>query len=172
MAVAAFAVTEATASFMLLPLVATLIVGAPAAGRLVDAIGAKTVIQGGLACCLTGLMAFGLLALTRASFFGAGALTGLGLAVLLGAPLRYVVMREVAEDQRGAGQGLLTLSLSIGQLAGAALVGGVTTARAGQLSGFQEAYLWIGAGTAIVLVLSTGLKRAVERGGAERATGS
>ncbi len=169
MAVAAFAVTEATASFMLLPLVATLIVGAPAAGRLVDAIGAKTVIQGGLACCLAGLLAFGLFALTRASFFGAGALTGLGLAVLLGAPLRYVVMREVAEDQRGAGQGLLTLSLSIGQLAGAALVGGVTTARAGQLSGFQEAYLWIGAGTAIVLVLSTGLKSAAERSPVDRA---
>jgi MFS family permease len=170
MAVTAFAVTDATASFMLLPLVATLIVGAPAAGRLVDAIGAKAVIQGGLVFCVAGLVGFGVLDLTLPWFFTAGALTGFGLAVLLGAPLRYVVIREVAEDQRGAGQGLLTLFLSIGQLAGAALVGGVTTARAGQLGGYQEAFLWIAAGMSAVGVLSVALKRGAGHAPARRAS--
>jgi len=159
MAVGAFGVSEATASFMLLPLVATLIIGAPTAGRLVDAVGAKRVIQGGLACCCAGLWGFGLLELTLPWFFAAGALTGLGLAVLLGAPLRYVVIREVSADQRGSGQGLLTLSLSIGQLAGAALVGGVTTARAGRLEGYQEALLWLAVGMLIVLLVSGALRR-------------
>ncbi|HSG64805.1 MAG TPA: MFS transporter [Gammaproteobacteria bacterium] len=163
MAVAGLGVAEATASLMLLPLVATLIVGAPVAGRLVDAVGAKKVIQGGLALCIAGLVVFGLAALELTTFFGAGGLTGLGLAVLLGAPLRYVVIREVPDTQRGAGQGLLTLFLSVGQLSGAALVGGVAASRDGAAAGYQAAMLVIGALMLVALVLSTRLRNVVDR---------
>jgi MFS family permease len=159
MAVSGLGVGEATASFMLLPLVGTLMIGAPAAGRLVDAIGSKLVIQGGLLLCIAGLLLFGAVALTLSSFFAAGCLTGLGLAVLLGAPLRYVVIREVPETQRGAGQGLLTLFLSVGQLTGAALVGGVSASQGGDVGGYQRALLTIAALMAIVFLASAGLKR-------------
>jgi MFS family permease len=158
MAVSGLGVAEASASFMLLPLVATLIVGAPAAGRLVDAIGSKWVIQGGLALCIGGLLLFGAVDLTLLSFFAAGCLTGLGLAVLLGAPLRYVVIREVPEKQRGAGQGLLTLFLSVGQLTGAALVGGVSASQGGDATGYQRSLLTIAALMAVVFFASTGLR--------------
>lgn len=158
MAVAGLRVAEATASFMLLPLVATLIIGAPAAGRLVDAIGAKRVIQAGLVFCISGLCVFGLAELTLTSFFAAGALTGFGLAVLLGAPLRYVVLREVPAEQRGAGQGLLTLFLSAGQLTGAALVGGVAASQGAGVAGYQRALLVIAGLMSIVIMLSTALK--------------
>lgn len=158
MAVAGLGVAEATASFMLLPLVATLIIGAPAAGRLVDAIGSKRVIQAGLAFSIGGLAIFGLAELTLPSFFTAGALTGLGLAVLLGAPLRYVVLREVPSEQRGAGQGLLTLFLSVGQLTGAALVGGVAASQGAGIGGYQRALLLIAVVTCAVVLLSTALK--------------
>jgi MFS family permease len=158
MAVSGLGVREATASFMLLPLVATLIVGAPAAGRLVDAVGSRIVIQGGLVLCIAGLLLFGAVPVTLPSFFTAGCLTGLGLAVLLGAPLRYVVIREVPETQRGAGQGLLTLFLSVGQLTGAALVGGVSASASEATAGFQRALLTIAVGMATVLLVSVGLK--------------
>ena len=160
MAVAGLEVAETTASFMLLPLVATLIIGAPAAGRLVDAVGSKRVIQAGLAFSIGGLSLFGLAELTLASFFTAGALTGLGLAVLLGAPLRYVVLREVPSEQRGAGQGLLTLFLSVGQLSGAALVGGVAASQGTGIGGYQRALLVIAILMGAVIVVSTALKRA------------
>ncbi len=158
MAVAGLQVAEATASFMLLPLVATLIIGAPAAGRLVDGIGSKRVIQAGLAFSISGLTLFGLAELTLRSFFAAGALTGLGLAVLLGAPLRYAVLREVPSEQRGAGQGLLTLCLSIGQLTGAALVGGVAASQGPGVDGYQRALLVIALVMCVVIMLSTALK--------------
>ncbi len=145
---------------MLLPLVATLIIGAPVAGRLVDAVGSKRVIQAGLAFCFSGLSLFGLATLTLASFFVAGALTGLGLAVLLGAPLRYVVLREVSSEQRGAGQGLLTLFLSVGQLTGAALVGGVAASQGTGIGGYQHALLLIAVVMCVVILLSSALKNA------------
>lgn len=163
MAVSGLGVAESTASFMLLPLVGTLIVGAPVAGRLVDAVGAKRVIQSGLALCVAGLALYGLAALGIATFFAAGGLTGLGLAVLLGAPLRYVVIREVPDTQRGAGQGLLTLFLSVGQLSGAALVGGVAASQNGAAGGYQQAMLAIGALMLAALALSAGLKSGVDR---------
>jgi len=158
MAVSGLGVPEATASFMLLPLVGTLIIGAPAAGRAVDAVGSKWVIQSGLALCIGGLLLFAVVTLSVPSFFGAGGLTGLGLAVLLGAPLRYVVIREVPEGQRGAGQGLLTLFLSVGQLTGAALVGGVSASQGGDAGGYQHALLTIAVLMALVFVLSFALK--------------
>jgi MFS family permease len=157
MAVTGLGVPEATASFMLLPLVATLIVAAPLAGLLVDRVGAKRVIQVGLAFCITGLLTFGLATLTIRNFFVAGALTGIGLSVLLGAPLRYVVIREVVAGQRGAGQGLLTLFLSVGQLSGAALVGGVAGSQAGA-GGYQRALLVIAGLMAVVISASVALK--------------
>jgi MFS family permease len=166
MAVSGLGVPQATASFMLLPLVLTLIVGSPVAGRLLDSIGAKRVIQLGLLLSVSGLLVFGLPALTRTSFFAAGMLVGLGLSVLLGAPLRYVVIREAPAAERGAGQGLLTMFLSIGQLTGAALVGGVTASRSMAIDAYQTALLLIAALMSAAVVLSVALKsEATQRGG-------
>ena len=58
-----------------------------------------------------------------------GALVGFGMSALLGAPLRYIALQEAGESRRGAGQGLLTLCVSIGQLVGAAMIGGVVGSR-------------------------------------------
>ena len=158
LAVAGLGVAPATASLMLLPLVLTLIVGAPTAGALLDRIGAKKVIQGGLLLTLAGLLAFGWPTLSRWSFYGAGACVGFGLSGLLGAPLRYVFIQEAGEERRGAGQGLLTLCLSIGQLIGAALVGAIAAASAaGEVAGYQDAMLSASVFTALALVASVAL---------------
>lgn len=158
LAVSGLGVEPATASLMLLPLVSTLIVGAPTAGALLDRIGAKRVIQGGLLLTLIGLMIFGVPTLSRLSFYGAGACVGFGLSGLLGAPLRFVFIQEAGEARRGAGQGLLALCLSVGQLIGAALVGAIAAAStAGAVAGYQDAMLGVGVFTAIALLASAAL---------------
>lgn len=165
----AFAVTglqvpETTASFMMLPLVLALIVGAPAAGRLADEFGPKRIIQAGLVMTASGLLVFGLAVLTRASFFTAGVLVGLGLSALM-APLRLVVIREVSEAQRGAGQGLLVTCLGIGRLTGAAMVGGIAASGADQSTGYQDALLFAAGLLGVATIVSVALKGVSTAGG-------
>ena len=159
LAVAALGVEDTTASFMLLPLVLAMIVGAPVAGALLPSRGARQIIQAGLALVVCGLLVFGLPALTTGTFYLAGALVGIGLSGLLGAPLRYLVIRETPQAQRGAGQGLLTLCLSIGRITGAAALGGFAASAQGAAAGYRTALLTVGVLIGLLILLSFRLKR-------------
>jgi len=159
LAVRAFDVDAATASFMMLPLVAALIVGAPTAGLLLDRVGARPVVQLGLTLTVVGLLLFALAAPTTRSFYAAGACVGLGLSGLLGAPLRYIAIAEAGEAHRGAGQGLLTLFLGVGRIAGAALIGGVAAAAQDELSGHKAALLCLALAGVVAIGLSWVLRR-------------
>lgn len=156
-AVIALHVQPATASFMMLPLVLALIVGAPAAGQSLDRFGARPVIQVGLALTVTGLVLLAVPPLTSAGFYAGGACVGFGLAGLLGAPLRYITLREAGESRRGAGQALLTLSLGIGRLVGAAVIGGVAASGASTLEGYRDALFSVAVACAAALLLSFAL---------------
>lgn len=163
-AVAAFGVQAAEASLMMLPLVLTLTVGAPLAGHLLDRAGARIVVQGGLVLTIAGLVLFAWLPLTLTSFYAAGAAIGFGLSGLLGAPLRYVTLQEAGAERRGAGQALLTVFLSVGQLAGAAIIGGVAGSASTELGGYRHALLVVAAACVAALVLSAALHGRVSAG--------
>jgi len=154
LAVSSLGVGEATASFMLLPLVVALAIGSPTAGRVLDALGSRIVVVAGLALTAAGLFVFGAASTSLAGFIVASALTGLGLSALLGAPLRYILLREADEADRGASQGLLTVFTSVGQLVGGALVGAVAASSAG---GFPRALTVLAVVMAVMLVPSFGL---------------
>jgi EmrB/QacA subfamily drug resistance transporter len=164
-AVLGLGVDASAASLMMLPLVLTLTVGAPVAGRLLDRAGARVVVQSGLALTIVGLALFAFLPLDTTSFYLAGAAIGFGLSGLLGAPLRYITLQEAGTERRGAGQGLLTLFLSIGQLIGAAAIGGVVASSASELGGYKQALLAVAAACCIALMLSMALRGRV---GADR----
>jgi hypothetical protein len=66
-------------------------------------------------------------------------------------------MQEAGASQRGVSQGLLTLFLSIGQLLGAAIVGGLVASASGTVQGFQHAMLVLASGCAIAFLLSRAL---------------
>lgn len=157
-AVLNFGVDAATASLTMLPLVLTLIVGAPLAGRLLDHIGARTVVQIGLALTFAGLLLFALLPLDWPSFYLSGGLVGFGMSALLGAPLRYIALQEAGESRRGAGQGLLTLCVSVGQLIGAALVSGIVGSASAALPGYRQSLLTVAFACAGALMLSAALR--------------
>jgi MFS family permease len=103
----------------------------------------------------------------------ASVLLGLGLAVLLGAALRYVLLNETAASERAAAQGLLTVTMGVGQLLGAVLVGLIAASAALPLDGYARAFLSIGLLMALLTLAALGLRdRAAERQRAlEMATG-
>jgi MFS family permease len=159
-----FGVSSSAASLMMLPLVLTLAVGAPIAGQMLDRNGARPVIQSGLMLTIIGLALYAWLPLSLAGFYAAGAAIGFGLSALLGAPLRYVTLEEAGPERRGAGQGLLTLCVSVGQLLGAALVGGIVGSSSTELGGYRHALLTLALACAIALVLSRALRGRVAAG--------
>ena len=163
MAVLNFGIDEKSASLTMLPLVLTLAIGAPLAGRLLDRIGARSVVQLGLALTVAGLLLFGLLPLDWPNFYLSGAFVGFGMSALLGAPLRYIALHEAGEERRGAGQGLLTLCVSVGQLLGAAIIGGVVGSASHALLGFRHSLLAVAAACALALMLSAALRGRVTR---------
>jgi MFS family permease len=158
LAVAALGVTDYNASLLLLPSVLATTVGAPLMGRALNAVGSRLVVQVGLAGISIGALIYALADLTVTLFVVGGIVGGFGFAAILGAPLRYIVLNEASAAERGAAQGLLTLFLAVGQLAGAALIGGVATSRGGGPAGYQFAFLLLGLLTAGLVAAGFGLK--------------
>jgi MFS family permease len=157
-AVLRFGIDASAASLTLLPLVLTLAVGAPLAGSLLDHIGPRTVVQLGLALTVTGLLLFALLPLEWRNFYLSGGLIGFGMSALLGAPLRYIALEEAGPERRGAGQGLLTLCICVGQLVGAALIGGIVGSAGQALLGYRQSMLTLAGVCAVALVLTAALR--------------
>jgi MFS family permease len=157
-AVAGLGVTDARAAWMMLPLVLALALAAPAAGAAVDRWNSRIVIRVGLLILLCGLLVFSLMPLTILSFYLAGCLVGIGLASLLGAPLRHAALAATADAHRGIGQGLMSMALHTGQISGAAAIGAMMAAQSAAQSGFQSAMLGLACIAGFAGLLSTRLR--------------
>jgi len=141
--VAAFGVTASTAAFMLLPIVIAMGVGAPVFGRLLDRFGSRVVIIASTVLLTAGSALVAAFPATLWLFYAAGMAIGLGLAGLMGSSLRYVMLNEAPSGDRGAAQGVLTVFISIGQLAGAAVLGAIIASRGGDPASYGTAFLLV-----------------------------
>jgi len=159
LAVAALSVTESTAAWLMLPGVFVMMFVSPIAGKAVDKFGAGIIVQIALAFVVAGVFVWAVPTPTFVTFIGGGMITGVGIAALLGAPLRYIIIQESTPDDRASAQGLLNIFLAIGQLSGAAIVGAVATSKGGGTVGYQSSFLVLGILAVIVTVVSLGLKR-------------
>lgn len=157
LAVAAYGVSESTASYMTLPVVLAMALGSPMAGRLLDKAGARVVILGGTILLSAGMLLLGLLGAQLWAFYVASALIGVGLACLLGAPIRYIMLNEAPEEDRAAAQGAVTVFTGVGQLLSGALVGAVAASGGGGLAGYTLAFLVSGFVALLLVVLALGL---------------
>jgi len=162
MAVAAFGVSNATASFLQLPLVIAVSVGSPFVGRMLDRYGSRAVVVPGALFFLGGMLMHGTTVSALPEFIIAGMLTGLGLAALVGAPVRYIMLNEAPPAERAAAQGLMTLNISIGQLVSSALLGALVASRGGGVPGYRSAFLFVAAIGMVLMVMATGLKNRAE----------
>lgn len=160
-AVQTLGVTPARAGFLLTALVLALTVGAPLAGRLTDRFGARLVVSAGALLQAVGLAVYALdMQPTHTTWTVGGSLLGLGLAALLGGPLRHVLLDSAPRKARTAAQGLLSVSHSVGQIGSAALLGAFAGRAAWETSagaGLRMSFL-VGALLALALVpLAMGL---------------
>jgi multidrug resistance protein len=158
MGVAALGVTASMAAWLMLPGVFVMMIVSPLAGKVVDAIGPTRVIQGSLLTVLVGLLVYVFAEITYVTFIGGGMIIGVGVAALLGAPLRYIVLEEARPEDRASTQGLLNIFLAIGQLTGAAVVGAMATSVGGGTEGYQLAFAALAVITVVICVVSFGLK--------------
>lgn len=158
LAVAALGVTDYNASLLMLPSVLATTIGAPLTGRLINRMGSRLIVQMGLTGVAIGTLIYALMDLTLPLFIIGGIIGGFGFSALLGAPLRFIVLNEARPEDRGTAQGLLTVFLAIGQLSGAAVIGGVAASQGGGTGGYQLALLVLGVLTAMLVVAGFGLK--------------
>jgi len=158
LAVSAFKIISSEAAFLLMPVVLAMAVGSPSVGRLLDKFGSKLVILTGSVVLVVGLFLLGTTASVLPMFIFSGICIGLGLAALLGAPMRYIMLNEAAPSDRSVAQGAVALFGSIGQLTGSALVGAVADSQGGGVFGYSSAFLVTGILGVILVILATGLK--------------
>lgn len=151
-AVGLFGVSPSDASFMLIPLVLATAVGSPVFGRLIDQTGSKIIIISGLLMSASGFYLIHLTGSEKWLFYISGILIGLGLSILAGSSLRYIMLNETAAVDRAVTQGMLTIFISLGQLTGAALIG-VFIARATGMSGLKTVFFY--QSVFLIIILST-----------------
>ncbi len=156
-AVNIFNVSTAKASFMLLPVVVAVAFGSPLFGRMLDSIGSKIVIITGLIFAASGFYLLHAVSNHLFFFYLSGALIGLGLSVLAGSSLRYIMLNEVSSEDRASTQGIITIFISIGQMLGGALIGVAIASQSG-VNGFKQVFLYLSFTLIILLILSLGLK--------------
>lgn len=149
---------DRAAGLMIMPLAATMFVGTPTVGRLLDRVGSRIVLVfGGLATSL-GMLMLGSVATNTPVFILSTVVVGLGLSSLLGAPVRYIAVNEASPEERGAALAIIGVFNSIGIALGSALAGAVVTSGGGDVLGFHQAYLFLGAISLLAGILGLLLK--------------
>lgn len=139
-AVGLFDISSSAASFMLVPLVLATAAGSPVFGRLIDAYGSRRIIIIALLLTAAGFFLLHQVDLNRIMFYVSGVLIGLGLSVLAGSSLRYIMLNETSAADRAVTQGMLTIFISLGQLSGAALIGVILAQTEGS-QGYRNVFL-------------------------------
>lgn len=152
-AVTAFGVAESTASYLLLPLVLGITVGAPVAGRLLDRVGARPVVTAAAALVAGGLAAVSLAPSLALHIVGTVVL-GVGLSGILGSSLSYLLLSEAQPHERTVAQGLSTIFLGVGQLLGAVLLGSLAASAASAEAGFRAGFGVFAIGALLLVIVA------------------
>ena len=121
------------ASLMLIPILGANAVAAPILGKILDSTGSRKVMAFGTLILAVGLLAIAIYPSNLIFFIVAGCLIGVGMVTIIGAPLRYIVLSEAKPTERGAGQAIVNMLSSAGQLIGGALIGGIIASFSGIL---------------------------------------
>ncbi len=113
------------ASLMLIPILGANAVAAPIMGKILDSTGSRKIMMIGTLILAIGLVVIAVYPNNFILFIISGCMIGVGMVTIIGAPLRYIVLSEAKPTERGAGQAIVNMLSSAGQLIGGALIGGI-----------------------------------------------
>ena len=160
----AHGVATAQAGFVLLPMVLCSMAGSVGAGRLLNRLGARSVVMAGFALLAVG---YGASAWPAAGgtwglwlFMAATMPVGLGVGVVVGGALRSIAIDEAPVEQRGAAQGLVNIFTSVGTLMSATLIGVAAEFAGGDARGLAVAYGGVAVVMALMLLATLALRSA------------
>ena len=145
------------ASLMLIPILGANAVAAPILGKILDSTGSRKIMMVGTILLTIGLIAIAIYPNNFLLFIIAGCLIGVGLVTIIGAPLRYIVLSEAKPTERGAGQAIVNMLSSAGQLIGGALIGGIIASFAG-IMGYKISLILASAVAFIAFLFTLKLK--------------
>ena len=154
-----FSVDPSTASFMLTPFVVATAVGSPVFGRLIDQYGVKSIIFTGLVLLSAGFFMLSQTGNMLLLYYISGVFVGLGLSILSGSSLRYIMLNQTSAEDRAISQGMLTIFISIGQLTGSAVIG-ILLADSTESKAFIPVFAGLAALLLVMVFVSFGLDNA------------
>ena len=140
LAVSTYNVTNANASFMLIPLVIATAIGSPIGGRMLDKTGPKAIVFLGILLSSLGLITISFSPSGVMIFYLAGVIIGFGLSLLVGSSLRFIVLNETPRGEKASAQGILTIFISSGQIVGSVIIAALSN----NGWGFAKAFLVVG----------------------------
>ncbi len=156
-AVGVFHIDASAASFMLIPLVVATAIGSPVFGRMIDTYGSRNIIILALLLSSGGFLLLHTGSESRIWFYASGVLIGLGLSVLSGSSLRYIMLNETSAADRAITQGMLTIFISLGQITGASLIGVIIAQKEG-MQGYRNVFLYQALMLVVIFVIAFFLK--------------
>ena len=154
--VESFQVAASTASFMLTPFVLATAIGSPIFGKMIDRYGVKMIVIIGLMFSTAGYFLLSVSDASRMLYYLSGVFIGLGMSVLSGSSLRYIILNNTSQEDRATSQGMLSIFISLGQLIATALIG-VMTGTLIASRGYDSIFVGTGSLLLFMLVVSFGL---------------
>jgi MFS family permease len=155
----AYGITTKNAGFVLLPLVVCSMLGSGGGGRLLNRLGARSMILMGFAMLSLG---YGLSAITSQGlwmFLVASVPVGLGVGIVVGGALRSIAIDEAPIAVRAAAQGLINICTAVGTLVAAASISAVADLAGGGTEGFSKAYVLVAGLMLAMLLLALALRK-------------
>ena len=155
----AYGVSVESAGLALLPLVLCSMVGSMAAGRLLNRLGARSLVIFGFALLTLGYLQSAVPQTGWTAFLIASVLIGIGVGVVVSGALRTIAMDEAPPAQRGSAQGLITILNAVGTLLAVTCISAMADFEGGELTGFSHAYLALALSMLMMLWVAFGLKK-------------
>lgn len=155
----AYGVSIEHAGLALLPLVLCSMVGSMAAGRLLNRLGARTLVIFGFGLLTLGYLQSAVPHTGLVAFVAASILVGIGLGVVVSGALRSIALDEAPPLLRGRAQGLVNIFNAVGTLLAVTCISAVADFEGGGLTGFSHAYGAVALSMLLMLLIAFRLER-------------